>query len=203
MGVLGGKYSMNPYKLGYCMFLDIEERWNKGKFGQEYEDEQDVYKKEHWDKKLGLGHEKVFEVRKYYDDVTAINEFFTPEFCNKYEFFEWKKYPNGEYKIENRDPDKIKKKLMGRHLNGGLPEIRLTDPNFRGQGQLMLQHSFDGRPLLDNYLRATLQAAAALWQDEVHLATRNKNGEEVVYTAFGPDEDSIVVRTRSEFEADE
>jgi stage V sporulation protein R len=44
--------------------------------------------KEDWDKKLGLGHEKVLEVRKYCNDFTALAEFFTPEFCDKYEFYE-------------------------------------------------------------------------------------------------------------------
>src|SRR5581483_11930339 len=80
-GVLGGRNSMNPYKLGYMLLLDIEERWNKGQFGKEYEDCEDAYKKAHWDKKLGLGHEKVFEVGEFYDDVTLISEFFTQEFC--------------------------------------------------------------------------------------------------------------------------
>jgi spore cortex formation protein SpoVR/YcgB (stage V sporulation) len=61
-------------------------------------------KKQDWDLNLGLGHGKVFEVRKLYNDLTLIMEFFTPEFCEKYEFFEWKKYPNGEYKIESKDP---------------------------------------------------------------------------------------------------
>jgi stage V sporulation protein R len=203
MGVLGGKYSMNPYKLGYCMFLDIEERWDKGRFGPEWEDEKDIVKKEKWDQKLGLGHEKVFEVRRNYNDLTAINEFFTEEFCNKFEFFEWKQYPNGEIKIESRDHKKIKHKLMQRHVNGGLPDIRLTDPNYRGHGQMLLQHHSDGRGLLDSYTRASLQALSAIWQDEVHLATRNKAGEEIVYTAFGPGEDEIRIRKRDEFEKDD
>ena len=34
--VLGGKYNMNnPYKLGNALLRDIEDRWNKGKFGKE------------------------------------------------------------------------------------------------------------------------------------------------------------------------
>ena len=33
---------LNPYKLGIELFRDIEERWNKGQFGNEY-DECDDY----------------------------------------------------------------------------------------------------------------------------------------------------------------
>lgn len=201
MGVLGGKYSMNPYKTGFYLLLDIEERWNKGQFGKEWEECKDMHEKQNWDKKLMLGKEKLFEVRKYYDDVTFIHEFFTQEFCDKFEFFEWKHYPNGEYRIESRDAKKIKKKLMMRHLNGGLPDIRLTDPNHRNKGWMFLQHVWDGRLLYEPYVRETLTSLQYLWGHEIILATRDKNDQEVVFICVGtnPDKDIALV-TRHEYE---
>jgi stage V sporulation protein R len=200
--VLGGKYSMNPYKLGYQLLLDIEERWNKGRFGTEYHECKSIREKENWDKELGLGHEKVLEVRKNYDDVSLIREFFTADFCNENEFFEWEKRPNGDYVITNRDPEKIKKKLMMKHMNGGLPDIRLVDPNHRGKGWMLLQHQWDGRPLYEPYARDTLEALYCLWKDKVVLATRNKDGtEELVCVAQGPDSDEPTLwLTREEYE---
>jgi stage V sporulation protein R len=201
MAVLGGKYSMNPYKTGFYLLLDIEDRWNKGRFGQEYEDCKDMRQKESWDKKLGLGKEKVFEVRRYYDDVTLIQEFFTQEFCDKYEFFEWKHYPNGEYRIESRDAKVIKKKLLQRHLNGGLPDIRLTDPNHRGTGIMFLQHVWDGRLLYEPYVRETLTSLNYLWGREIVLATKDNNGQEVVFICDGKNSDKdIALVTRHEYE---
>jgi stage V sporulation protein R len=185
MGVLGGKYSMNPYKLGFCLFLDIEERWNKGQFGSDWENCQDIKQKENWDLKLNLGHEKVFEVRKYYNDLTLILEYFTPEFCEKYEFFEWKKYPNGEYKIESRDHSKIKKKLVSRYLNGGLPEIYLSDHNHKGKGIMFLEHKSDGRPLYDPYIRPVIQSLRHLWKNDVYLSTMTSDGTELIYRCIG------------------
>jgi stage V sporulation protein R len=181
MGVLGGKYSMNPYKLGFSLLCDIEERWDKGQFGSEWEDCANIKEKENWDKKLGLGKEKVFEVRKLYNDITLIMEFFTPEFCEKYEFFEWKKYPNGEYKIESKDPHRIKAKLVSRYMNGGLPEIRLVDPNHRGKGIMFLQHNWHGRPLHEAYVGPVLESLRRLWKNDVCLATKNKEGRELIY----------------------
>ena len=35
---------LNPYKLGIELFRDIEDRWNRGAFGKEY-DECDDYRK--------------------------------------------------------------------------------------------------------------------------------------------------------------
>jgi stage V sporulation protein R len=181
MGVLGGKYSMNPYKLGFYLLADIRERWDKGRFGQEYEECTDMHKKENWDTKAMLGKEKIFEVRKYYDDLTMIHEFFTEEFCRKQEYFHWKHYPNGEYRIDTRDYKTIKKNLMQRHVNGGLPDIRLMEPNYLGRGMMLLQHFHDGRPLYESYLEDVLSSIRYLWNNDVVLATKDDNNKEKIY----------------------
>ena len=49
---------LNPYKLGIELFRDIEERWNTGRFGNEYDECDDLHAKEKWDTQLGLGREK-------------------------------------------------------------------------------------------------------------------------------------------------
>ena len=61
--------NFNPYKIGLEMFRDIEDRWNKGKFGKDYDELDDLGGKKRWDKGLGLGREKIFEVRRVYNDV--------------------------------------------------------------------------------------------------------------------------------------
>lgn len=180
-GVLGGKTSMNPYKLGYLLFLWIEECWNKGKFGREYEDCDDARAKALWDKKLGLGHEKVFEVREFYDDVTMISEFFNQEFCDKYEFYQWKRYANGEYKIVDRDANRIKQLLLRSKLNGGLPEIKLADPNYQGKRVLLLEHTWDGRILHPQMTKDTLKALSWLWKGAAAIVTKDKDAHECMY----------------------
>ena len=200
MGVLGGKYSMNPYKLGFCLFMDIEERWDKGKFGKEYDECRDIREKEEWDKKLGLGHEKVLQVRKYYNDFTAISEFFTAEFCDKYEFFEWEHRPNGEYVLISRDYKKIRKSLMMDYMNGGLPDIRLEDDNLLNRGHLFLQHQWNGIPLYGKYTRDVLLSLRRLWggNREVVIATKNNDNQEIVLHTHGPD--VVEITTRSDYE---
>jgi len=199
MGVLGGKYSMNPYKLGFYLLADIRKRWDKGQFGTEWDECTDIRIKEKWDTNAKLGKDKIFEVRKYYDDFTLIHEFFTEDFCREQEYFHWKHHPNGEFKIENRDFNEIKRLLMRRHLNGGLPEIKLTEPNYRGDGSMMLQHYHDGRPLHEPYIFDVLTAIRAIWQRDIYLASKNDEGEELVYCCYGPDTHrDVEVLTRSE-----
>lgn len=192
MGVLGGKYSTNPYKLGFYLFQNIRDRWDKGQFGTEWEECNNVKEKENWDTKANLGKDKIFEVRKYYDDLTFIHEFFTEEFCREQEYFHWKHYPNGEYRVETKDYKKIKTMLMRRHLNGGLPDIRLTEPNYRGKGIFMLQHFFDERDLYHPYIADVLTAIRAIWGNDVYLATQQAGGKELVYRCYGTDSDRDV-----------
>jgi stage V sporulation protein R len=199
MGVLGGKYSTNPYKLGYYLFKDIRERWDKGQFGSEWDDCSDIRMKENWDKGTNLGKEKIFEVRKYYDDFTFLHEFFTEDFCREQEYFHWKHYPNGEFRIENRDFKEIKRLLMRRHLNGGLPDIRLTEPNYRGKGAMFLQHYHDGRNIYEPYIADVLMALRAIWHEDVYLSTSDDDGNEKVFCCHGSNSTKDVeVMTRKE-----
>jgi stage V sporulation protein R len=191
MGVLGGKYSMNPYKLGFYLLLDIEERWNKGRFGDAYEKCKDYKIKENWDTKANLGKEKVLEVRKLYNDFNFINEFFTEEFCRKNEFFLWKKDYSGQYVIETKDYKKVKTKLLESKINGGLPEILLIEDNFKGNGSMLLEHNYSGNILDEHNLIEVLASICYLWNNEVYLISKDKTGEEIVYHCREPNANTV------------
>ena len=97
--------NFNPYKIGIELFRDIEDRWNKGKFGKEYEEADTLGEKKKWDKGLGQGREKIFEVRRVYNDVNFIDEFMTPEFIEKHKFYQYGRDPHtGQLRIVSRDP---------------------------------------------------------------------------------------------------
>lgn len=203
MSVLGGQYSTNPYKLGFEILCDIEERWNKGQFGTEWEECDNIKAKENWDRGLGLGKEKVFEVVKYYNDANLINDFFTEDLCRKLDLYEYKWYPNGEKRIESRDYKKIKQQLISRHINRGLPDIRLVDPNHRGRGHMFLQHYPDmyNRALYAPYVRDVLTSIRYFMKSDVFLATYDDDGEEIVYICHGHDADKgVEVAMRNDYE---
>jgi len=175
-GVLGGKYNLsNPYKLGNALFNYIKERWDKGKFGKEWENCDDLQEKREWDKKLNLGTEKIFEVRELYNDVTFINEFFTREFCDKYKFFEYELIPGtDEYAIVSRDHKAIKQKLISKYINGGRPIIYLEDLKYN-KTDVLLSHEFDGKPLDKQYVRRTLKMIYKIIQRPVHIISKKHN----------------------------
>jgi stage V sporulation protein R len=211
MGVLGGRYSMNPYALGFKLFLEIEERWNKGRFGREYEMCQDRLKRKNWDTKAGEGHEKVFEVRAVHNDLTAIHEFVDQDFVDKYEIYVWEKFPlpdgGWEYRIKTRDAKVIKKLLMARYSNGGRPDIRLVDPNYSNKGIFLMEHQWDGRLLAPRYAQASLVNLWNLWNNggisgkrPVAIVTRDKDENEFLYVCTGPKDEQVGRMSRKVFE---
>ena len=63
-------WASQSYKLGVELLRHIEMRWDKGQFGQEWEECDSMAVKASWDRRLGLGRDKIFEVRKLYNDIT-------------------------------------------------------------------------------------------------------------------------------------
>jgi len=162
----------NPYKVGLELMRDIEDRWNKGKFGREWEDCDDVNERKHWDRKLNLGREKIFEVRKLYNDVNFIDEFLTEDFCVRNKMFVYKMNKETQrFEVDTRDFKAIKAQLLFQMTNFGQPIIKIENANFENRGELLLQHVHEGLDLQPNYMDATLRNLNTLWKRPVNLVT--------------------------------
>lgn len=163
---------LNPYKVGLELFRDIEERWNTGRFGPEYEACTDYDERRRWNKDLGLGREKIFEVRSIYNDITFIDEFLTEEFADRHQLFTYRfDRQNGQYVVDSREFQAVKTKLLDELSNSGQPVITIDDANHRNRGELHLNHDFAEVPLRIDYARATLENLYKLWNRPVHLET--------------------------------
>ncbi len=163
---------LNPYKLGIELFRDIEERWNKGRFGKEFDECDDRAAKAAWDTGAGLGREKIFEVRKIHNDLTFIDEFLTLDFCRQYKMFSFGYNPASDaYEIESREFPKIKQQLLFNLTNLGRPLISVRDGNYKNRGELFLEHTFNGVELKMDYAHDTLANLHTLWRRPVHIET--------------------------------
>ncbi|HLJ09853.1 MAG TPA: SpoVR family protein [Planctomycetaceae bacterium] len=163
---------LNPYKLGIELLKDIEERWNRGQFGPEYDQCTDALARSKWDKQLGLGRQKIFEVRRVHNDVTFIDTFLTPEFCVKQNFFEYKfNESTNYYEIASREFQAIKTQLLNALTNHGRPFIFVLDGNYRNRGELYLLHQYEGIELKQDYAQDTLANIQKLWRRPVHIET--------------------------------
>jgi stage V sporulation protein R len=161
---------LNPYKIGIELFREIEERWNKGKFGKEYDECDDLEARRRWDRKLGLGRQKIFEVRKIYNDVMFIDAFMNEEFCERLKLFVYGyDVRTGRHVIVSRDWRKVKERLLFQLTNLGQPIIHVTDANYANRGELYLHHRWEGIPLDLEKARDTLKNLHRVWRRPVHI----------------------------------
>jgi len=163
---------INPYRLGWQLWKDIEDRWNKGKFGQDYEDCDDYVKRKNWNKEFGLGRKKIFEVRKVCSDITFIDEFFTEEFCEENKYFSYAyNEDSGLYEITDRNWKNVKQKLLFNLTNRGKPFIYVINGNYKNRGELLLGHKHEGRDLEIVYAKAVLPKLYSIWKRPVYIKT--------------------------------
>ncbi len=163
----------NPYKIGYELFMDIERRWNRGQHGAGWENLEGVGAKEAFDDRSMQGRDKIFQVRRIYNDVQFIDEFLTPEFVDRHKMYHYKRDPQtGEARIVSRDFGRIKQTLLYRLTNMGQPFIYVVDANYRNRGELYLSHQFNGLEVEVAKAREVLGAIALIWGRPVHLQVR-------------------------------
>jgi len=179
--------NFNPYKIGLELFRDIEDRWNKGKFGKDYEEADTLGTKKRWDKGLGLGRQKIFEIRRVYNDVNFIDEFLTDEFIEKHRFYQYGRDPHtAQIRIVSRDPGVIKQTLLYQLTNMGQPFIYVADGNYCNRGELYLAHQHNGLDIEIKTAVETLRNLHKIWQRPVHLQA--KIDDDMVLFSFAGDQ---------------
>ena len=163
---------LNPYKLGLELFRDIERRWDRGQFGPDWDACEDLNARENWDRQLGKGREKIFEVRRIHCDATFLDEFLTPEFCVQQKLFVSRTDPkNKKTAVASREFDEVKQALLFHFTNGGRPIVELIDANYANRGELLLQHRHLGVDLRWDWAKDVLGSLVQLWRRPVRLLT--------------------------------
>lgn len=177
---------LNPYKIGIELFRDIEERWNKGRFGKEYDECENLVDKAKWDRKVGMGLQKIFEVRKVCNDITFIDQYMTQEFVDRFKLYtyEFNRRTN-QYEIVDRDFNKVKTKLLFMLTNMGQPFVLVKDGNFENRGELLLWHKYQGVDLDLKWARDTLVSLAEIWRRPVNIETEVDGQKKIISCQAG------------------
>ncbi len=162
--------NFNPYKIGLELFRDIEDRWNRGKFGKDFDEAENLGEKKKWDKGTGLGREKIFEVRRVYNDVSFIDEFMTPDWIERHKFYQYgRDQHTSQLRIVSRDAKRIKQTLLYQLTNLGRPFIYVADGNYANRGELYLAHRHNGLDIEIKVAVETLRNVWQIWKRPVHL----------------------------------
>lgn len=178
------KTGFNWYRIYLSLFENIQERWDKGRFGRDYEEERNIFKWSKWDTAAGLGNKKIFEVRASYSDRMAVEEFFTDEFIKEQQLYLWAglNNRNGDvvYVIAEDDPEVIRGILKDMCTYYGIPLVRVENGNHNGQNHLLLRHVWNGYELDHEYIISTLEKIHHLWGKKVFLATKVGDKNEIL-----------------------
>lgn len=170
----------NPYLMGLKMFEDIEDRWNKGRHGREWEECVDFEKKKRWDTGEDKGREKIFEARRSYSDAFFIDHFLTEKLVEDLNLYTYVSKDTGieiQYIIDKKDWEVIRRVLRDYFIRlGKSPVIEVEDGDYRGARELYLKHAWEGIPLDSEYRQMTMEAIAFLWRRKVHLETYDPVG---------------------------
>lgn len=184
-------YSFNPYTLGLAIWRDIRERWDKGRFGKEYEECEDAHTRANWDRKAGLGNQKVLGVVAQYSDMNFIDEFLTKDLIDKMEMWLYEpavdefgkiiRDSSGRIRLEvaGRDWQMVKKFLKTMLVNFGMPYLTVENGCHDGSG-LYLKHHWEGVALDKEYREGTVAHIRYLWKKPIYLET-----VEIVITGEG------------------
>jgi stage V sporulation protein R len=173
---------LNPYKIGLELMRHIEHRWNTGKFGLDYMLCEDPAERKAWNKNTNKGLEKLFEVRKYHNDITFLDEFMDEDFCEDAKLFNWAQdRRTGQAVIHDRDFKSIKRELLDALTNFGQPIIEAVDGNYRNRGELLLKHRHHGKDLKLDQALETIQNLYKVWGRPVNLATLLEGESRIVF----------------------
>lgn len=166
----------NPYKIGLELFKDIERRWNTGQHGPEWERLEGVGERERFDDRSNRGRDKIFEVRRIYNDVSFIDEFLTEEFVERHRMYQTRRDPQtGEVRVVSRDWKRVKQTLLHHLTNRGEPFVSVVDGNYANRGELYLAHQWTGLEVDAAKAGEVLTNLRLIWGRPVHLQMRLKD----------------------------
>ena len=165
------RVGLNPYALGMRLFSYLEEKADKGKISFEYLMLHDKHGRDQYDRQVGSGQDFIFAVRENYADSMFINSFIDQDFVDQHRLFVTGKHLNKErmtwqYYVKSRKAEDYKEMVMGSLYHP--PSIRI---NVEENSTLVLNHFFEGKPLVRDYIEATMLGLEYLWGDKVRLYT--------------------------------
>ncbi|MDP2695777.1 MAG: SpoVR family protein [bacterium] len=181
--------SLNPYNLGLAIFEDVEERWNKGRFGRDYDDCKNHEDRINWDTGVGLGSDKIFKVREGYTDRMAVEDLFSDDFIYQaglYIFVEMQIDDTiFSEVIDASTAQNIRRLLKNIFANSAMPiVITVENGNLGGRQMLGLKHHFDGAELDMKHAERTLANIFRIWDKKIYLETV-VNGEPTLLSHDG------------------
>lgn len=167
------RVGLNPYALGMRLFYFIEEAADKGRYSREFLGLLNADQRRRFDTGAGSGREFIFRVRENLNDFLFVNTFVEQDFTDRNNLFVadrvldekrmvWRWY------VKSRSAVDYRQMLLDQLYH---PPLVTVEPVDAKDGVLSLQHAFEGKPLVADYVHNTLLGLEFLWGAKVQLET--------------------------------
>jgi len=165
------RVGLNPYALGMRLFSYLKSQADKGRMSFDFDRISDQHKRRKYDAQTGLGKEFIFSVRENFSDSMFVNAFIDQDFVDEYKLFVADKRLNKErmtweYYIKSRKAEHYKQMIADSLYHPPSVIVNTDDSN-----TLILNHVFEKKPLVRDYIEATLMGVEFLWGGKVCLYT--------------------------------
>jgi stage V sporulation protein R len=167
------RVGLNPYALGMRLFYFLEDSANRGRYEREFLRVLDAEQRRKFDLATGTGRDFIFQVRENFDDFLFINTFIEQDFVDRHKLFVagrrldqqrmvWQWY------VKSRAADKYRQMVLDQLYH---PPYVTIDTEKADKGVLYLDHHFEGKPLVKEYIHNVLLGLEYLWGGKVQLET--------------------------------
>ncbi len=180
------KIGLNPYAIGWRLFEYIESQAGKGRLTYEYERLLDVQERKRFDRQTGEGRDFIFKVRKHYNDFNFINSFIDQDFVDHYKLVVIGERINQqrmtrEYYIKSKKAGDYRDLILNQLIH---PPHITVDHEASRKGVLQIEHHFEGKQLIPEFIDNVMIGMEFLWGGEVRLKThilRKGNAHAITY----------------------
>lgn len=171
------KVGLNPYAIGWRLFMHIEDLANKGMYSYDFRKLNEIEQRKKFDTSAGKGRDFIFFVRENYCDLTFLNTFIEQDFVDKYKLMVVGQRLNTdkgikEYYVKSKKAKDYKSMIVSSLYYP--PYITFSKDD---GGVLNLKHQFEGKELLRDYISNTLIGLEYLWGNKVILETMELDWE--------------------------
>ena len=167
------RLGVNPYALGMRLFYYIEEMADKGKLTYEFQRLMDSNQRDKFNTDTGQGRKFIFKIRENFCDSMFIHTFLDQDFVSRHNLFVAGKRLNKdrmawEYFVKSRNAKDFRRMIEDALYHP--PHIEI-DHDKSVDNTLYLNHHFEGKPLVKEFISNTMMGIEYLWGGPVQLET--------------------------------
>lgn len=182
------RVGLNPYALGMRLFSYLEDKANKGRISMDFMMLKDKESRQKFDTNIEKGRDFIFSVRENFADSMFVNTFIDQDFVDLHKLFVAGKRLNKErmawqYYVKSRKARDYKEMVLESLYHPPSIQMQVLADN-----TLQLNHVFEGKPLVQDYIKGALLGIEYLWGGQVYLDTSEVVPPGPLSQLEGPDE---------------